>query len=112
MNHLSKVTLVTLIGFAILPVASPQPGASPKTFRESVYTAEQANRGAQIYSSKCSACHGENMAGLEMAPALAGANFRKTWDSQPLLVLATRIRTTMPPSAPQFSNGKSAYRPP
>ena len=49
MNNLSKVTLVTLIGFAILPVASPQPGASPKTFRESVYTAEQADRGAQIY---------------------------------------------------------------
>jgi quinoprotein glucose dehydrogenase len=100
MDNLPKVTLVTLIGFAILPVASPQPGASPKTFRESLYTAEQADRGAQIYSSKCSACHGENMAGLEMAPALAGANFRKNWDSQPLLVLATRIRTTMRPSAP------------
>jgi hypothetical protein len=82
MNNLSKVTLVTLIGCAILPVASPQPGASPKTFGESVYTAEQADRGAQIYS-------------------LAGATFHKNWDSQPLLVPATQIR------AREFTTGLS-----
>ena len=35
-----------------------------------------------------------------MAPALAGANFRKAWETQPLVALANRIKTTMPPTAP------------
>ena len=100
MNNLFRACFATMIGCAILPIAQTQPAASSKAFRESAFTADQANRGEQIYASRCSACHGENMAGLEMAPALAGANFRKIWESQPLLALANRIRTTMPPSAP------------
>lgn len=45
-------------------------------------------------------CHGDNLQGAEMAPALTGATFRQGWDTQPLLTLANRIRSTMPPSAP------------
>jgi quinoprotein glucose dehydrogenase len=100
MKNLSRICFAATLACAVLPVARPQPGAAPKTFRESAYMADQAMRGEQIYASKCSACHGENMAGLEMAPALAGANFRKSWEGQPLVALANRIRTTMPPSAP------------
>src|SRR6185312_5457047 len=63
-------------------------------------TAEQATRGAQVYTTRCAMCHGDNLAGMESAPALAGANFKKSWESQPLLTLANRIKTTMPPTAP------------
>lgn len=45
-------------------------------------------------------CHGDNLQGAEMAPALTGATFRQGWDAQPLLTLANRIKSTMPPFAP------------
>jgi quinoprotein glucose dehydrogenase len=77
-----------------------QPGAASKTLRDGVFTAEQASRGEQVYATKCSACHGDNLLGVEMAPPLAGPVFRQSWDKQPMLALANRIKTTMPPFAP------------
>jgi mono/diheme cytochrome c family protein len=65
-----------------------------------VFTSEQASRGEQIYASKCSACHGDDLLGMETATPLAGPNFRAVWDGQPLLTLGNRIKTTMPPFAP------------
>src|SRR5437763_1275998 len=35
-----------------------------------------------------------------MAPALAGPTFRQSWEKLPLLTLASRIKATMPPTAP------------
>ena len=35
-----------------------------------------------------------------MAPALAGPTFRQSWEKQPLLAPATRIKKTMPPTGP------------
>src|SRR6476646_4822486 len=84
----------------LLPTAQPQSNTTLKTFREGVFTAAQATRGEQVYTRTCSMCHGGNLQGVEMAPALAGATFRQGWDSQPLLTLANRIKTTMPPFAP------------
>jgi quinoprotein glucose dehydrogenase len=94
------ISALALISQTILPQAVTQPGDASKSFREGAYTAEQASRGEQIYAARCSACHGENLGGVEMAPALAGTNFRQSWEKQPLLTLAQRIRTTMPPTAP------------
>ena len=84
----------------ILPRVSAQTGEAARTFRESVFTAEQADRGQRLYAARCAACHGENLLGIEMAPALAGANFRGVWERQPMLNLANRIKVTMPPFAP------------
>src|SRR4051812_476709 len=92
--------LPAAIGCVILSYAAPQQSAAPKTFRDSSYTAEQATRGEQVYRSKCGTCHGDALQGVEMAPALAGAQFRKAYETQPLTLLANRIRTTMPPTAP------------
>lgn len=89
-----------MLAQTILPQAVTQPGEALKTFREGTYLAEQASRGGQVYAGKCAACHGENLAGIEMAPPLAGANFRQSWEKQPLLTLARRIKATMPPFAP------------
>ena len=91
---------VLRVALAILPLAAAQSTSTLKTFREGVFTAEQASRGEQVYAGKCAACHGENLLGVEMAPPLAGPNFRQNWSNQPLLTLATRIKTTMPPFAP------------
>ena len=100
MKNVLRASLAAVLAYAVLPRAAPQPSAASKTFREGVFTAEQASRGEQVYAGKCSACHGENLLGIEMAPALAGPNFRASWDKQPLLTLANRIKTTMPPFAP------------
>jgi quinoprotein glucose dehydrogenase len=105
MKNIVKVSLAAVLASAILPTAAQQPEAATKTFREGAFTAQQANRGEQVYAARCSACHGDNLGGMESAPALAGANFRKGWDSQTLLSLANRIRTTMPPTAPNSLSG-------
>src|SRR5689334_18923020 len=99
MKKILIASLVAVFACMILPTAAPQ-STTLKTFREGVFTAEQASRGEQVYARTCSMCHGNNLQGVEMAPPLAGANFRQGWDSQPLLTLANRIKTTMPPFAP------------
>ena len=92
------------VACAVLSFAAPQ-SAAQRTFRESAFTAEQADRGAQVYAATCGTCHGDNLMGMEMAPPLAGANFRKAYETQPLTALANRIRTTMPPRAPNSLSG-------
>ena len=49
---------------------------------------------------QCGACHGQTLAGLEMAPALAGPDFLDKWSSQTVGDLFHRIRTTMPLDKP------------
>jgi quinoprotein glucose dehydrogenase len=100
MKNVFRACIAAAIAYAILSAAAPQQTASSTTFRESAFTAEQATRGGQIYTAKCSTCHGDNLQGMEMAPALSGANFRKAWETQPLVALANRIKATMPPTAP------------
>ena len=100
MKNVFRACLAAAIAYAILSTAAPQQTTSSKTFRESAFTAEQGARGEQVYTAKCATCHGDNLLGMEMAPALAGANFRKAWETQPLAALANRIKTTMPPTAP------------
>src|SRR4051812_44020270 len=100
LKNILKISLAAMLAQTMLPQAATQPGEASKTFREGTYTAEQASRGQQGYAGECSACHGENLGGMEMAPPLAGATFRQSWEKQPLLTLANRIKTTMPPFAP------------
>ncbi len=99
MNKIVKICLGSLLALGIMLTAEAQPGAQ-KTFHDGGFTAAQAARGELVYASRCATCHGDNLAGIEMAPPLAGATFRKAWDSTPLLTLANRIRATMPPTAP------------
>ena len=42
---------------------------------DGVYTDEQAKRGTPLYSQFCASCHGPDLTGGEMAPALAGGDF-------------------------------------
>jgi quinoprotein glucose dehydrogenase len=95
-----RVFFAALFAQSIFAQAVTPSGDAGKTFRESAYTAEQANRGGQLYNARCAACHGENLGGVEMAPPLAGTNFRQSWERQPLLNLGRRIKMTMPPTAP------------
>lgn len=66
-----------------------------------VFDEAQAVRGQALYYAHCLSCHGEEMAGLDQAPPLAGPQFTGIWDGEPLAALVERIET-MPPSNPEI----------
>jgi len=61
-----------------------------------VYSRVQAERGQQLYQSRCATCHGAAMGG-GLAPPLTGNSFMAAWGGQPVLGLASKIWKTMPP---------------
>ena len=67
---------------------------------DGVYTDKQAKRGTPLYSQFCASCHGPDLTGGEMAPALAGADFSSNWNGLTLGDLFERMRTSMPQNDP------------
>ncbi len=67
---------------------------------EGMFTVEQAGRGKMLYSDRCSACHGEQGAGSEMAPGLTNESFATKWNDSTMAEVFERIRTTMPQNDP------------
>jgi mono/diheme cytochrome c family protein len=86
-----------LFYFSTLTVAA-QAGAT--SVWAGVYTDEQAKRGEAIYYERCGACHGPQLEGGDMTPALLGGVFTSTWNDLPLSDLFERIRITMPLNQP------------
>ena len=78
--------------------ALAQSGAEPSVL-DGVYNEAQALRGQALYYEHCLLCHGEDMAGVDKAPALAGPQFGSTWNAAPLAAVVARIQT-MPPEKP------------
>jgi mono/diheme cytochrome c family protein len=67
---------------------------------EPLYTAAQVARGRALYNQQCAVCHGPDLEGVEMAPALAGGDFMDKWTGQTIGDLFERIRGTMPKNNP------------
>jgi cytochrome c5 len=86
------LTLLTLLLAAQL-LAAPQ-GATPGT----VYSPAQAERGKKVVENHCTACHGDDLSGLE-GPALVGNSFMVKWEPQDVGALFKDIRDTMPAGA-------------
>jgi mono/diheme cytochrome c family protein len=72
----------------------------PDTTSAGVYTTEQAAAGEKTYYARCSMCHGDDLAGIERAPALAGSQFLDSWNGKDLRRLLDRV-LTMPPGDPK-----------
>jgi mono/diheme cytochrome c family protein len=72
----------------------------PVSVWSGVYTAEQAAAGEKTYYARCSMCHGDDLAGIERAPALAGSQFLDSWNGKDLRRLLDRV-LTMPPGDPK-----------
>lgn len=77
-----------------------QAPAGARTVWDGVYTEEQAERGAAVYKSACSECHGADLNGDGFAPALTGAEFAGNWNELSVGDLFERIRISMPPTGP------------
>jgi mono/diheme cytochrome c family protein len=72
---------------------------STKSVWTGVYTPAQAATGEEVYFAACSKCHGDDLGGLERAPALAGGTFGQRWDGASLKKLFERVEQ-MPPDDP------------
>jgi S-disulfanyl-L-cysteine oxidoreductase SoxD len=68
------------------------PVAPARSTRAGVYTAEQANRGRDIYAGMCQACH--------PATSHTGVTFKNSWGGRPLSDLFGFIRERMPKNEP------------
>ena len=71
-----------------------------RTVWSGVYTDAQAKRGEAIYMDMCGNCHGGELEGMDMSPALAGATFGSNWNDLTMGDLADRIRISMPADRP------------
>ncbi len=76
--------------------------AQPRSVRAGVYTAAQASTGERLYYARCSTCHGDDLGGVERAPALAGPAFMDSWNGKNLRRLFDRV-VSMPPAEPVTS---------
>ena len=70
-----------------------------RTVADGVYSAEQAQRGAELYKAQCAACHGAKLEGV-IGPMLAGDGFVAAWGGRSLAELVDKIQNTMPLQAP------------
>jgi mono/diheme cytochrome c family protein len=92
-RRLACLTVAMLAGGALA-------AAGPRSAWSGVYTDDQATAGEQIYYAKCSSCHGDELGGIERAPALAGPQFLDSWRGRHLRRLLDRI-DDMPPGQPK-----------
>src|SRR6516225_9661094 len=90
---ISMTAVALVLGASVVALKAQAPA---KTVWSGVFSADQAATGKTVFESKCAMCHGAEMTGGEMAPALAGSSFVANWQGSSLGDLFTRIHTTMP----------------
>lgn len=71
-----------------------------KTVWDGVYSEAQAKRGEAVYAETCANCHGSELEGIDMSPALSGVTFSSNWNDLTMGDLAERIRISMPADRP------------
>jgi mono/diheme cytochrome c family protein len=94
-----KLAVVALVGIAVAG-AFRGVSAQEKTQWDGVYTAEQAKRGETAYADSCVPCHGQDLAGTDLAPALTGGDFATNWNDMKIADFFDRVAQTMPLSSP------------
>ncbi len=81
-------------------IVSLQAQGAPRSSWSGIFTADQVARGKQLFTDNCAKCHGDNLAGDEAAPQLAGPDFLSNWNGENVGDLVDRIHTTMPADNP------------
>tara|TARA_B100000686_G_scaffold352672_1_gene455538 strand:- start:37 stop:2139 length:2103 start_codon:yes stop_codon:yes gene_type:complete len=87
-KYLNKIILFSILA-GIPSVASAQEFVS--------YTQAQADAGQRVYERRCASCHGFNLEGFELAPALTGNLFARRFGDGSAANLARNI-LRMPPN--------------
>lgn len=84
---------------AMMLAQSVSPAPMP-TVWDGIFTAPQAQRGAEIFAARCIECHGPDMRGGPAVPSLVGAALYALWGGKSLAELSEKIRLTMPATQP------------
>ena len=96
-----KTTFILVFGgvfmLSALVTVAAQAG---KSVNDGVYSADQAKRGAVMYTEQCATCHGDNLEGSGPMPPLAGKDFLANWQGKSVGDLFEKVTTTMPATAP------------
>ena len=96
-----RLTTAAVLVLGAVPAGVAGVLAQTPSVRNSVYTAEQAERGRAIYDERCASCHGSPRAIVPDVAALLGDHtFRNRWRERSLGELFELIRDTMPQDAP------------
>jgi mono/diheme cytochrome c family protein len=93
-----KFATVAAIGLGAIAVSAVCQDA--RSVWDGVYTSDQAKRGKVSYQGDCMSCHGDDLAGSEAGPPLAGSDFMSTWGGRTVANLFDRIHATMPADNP------------
>jgi alcohol dehydrogenase (cytochrome c) len=64
------------------------------------FTERQARQGQEAYVGLCASCHGADLEGAGIVPALVGRRFDQTWRGKPTAALAFHV-ARMPPGSDQ-----------
>src|ERR1700730_4009143 len=100
-----KIAAVAIIGLAATGTlysgirAQDAPSGSLSVW-DGVYTQEQAERGHSLYNRHCASCHGDELAGGDVPPPLAGTGFLANWNGLTVDHLFERIRRSSPQDDP------------
>jgi cytochrome c len=81
---------------------SPAPPATGGTARDGVYTAAQAERGSDAYTTACAHCHASDLQGdvRKEIPGLTESDFFVRWENRSLAELFETISKDMPADKP------------
>lgn len=94
------LTILVLLTPGFIEVATvhsqPVQGAGSRSVWDGVYSEAQSKRGEALSQTTCVSCHGEQLAGSDIAPAVQGKDFREAWSGRTAGDLFEKIRTTMP----------------
>jgi len=74
-----KIPTFNLVFFGLLIATINSYGQSEKTLWDSIYSAQQAARGREVYDLSCVACHSADLRGNSNAPSLIGMSFMFLW---------------------------------
>jgi S-disulfanyl-L-cysteine oxidoreductase SoxD len=87
---------VVCAAVAFSSAATAQGPAGSKTVWDGVYTDAQSSRGESVSKASCVSCHGDELAGSDLAPALQGNDFQGVWTGRAVAELFEKVHTTMP----------------
>ena len=90
------------IGQIIVAASPPRAATGPAAGD----VGSQVQRGRSAYGASCSVCHGDDLAGRDRNPALAGGAFLGRWQGRTVGDLFDKIRASMPPTAPGSQPGQ------